>query len=126
MIPEGGSIILNSTILVHSGLETSTVYSASKSAILSLSKTLAIELAGRNIRVNTISPGPINTPIYSKMGMEGKVLDEFAAGVLAKVPLKRFGNASDVAQAALFLASHESAFMTGSEISVDGGKSKTF
>jgi NAD(P)-dependent dehydrogenase (short-subunit alcohol dehydrogenase family) len=126
MMPEGGSIILNSTILVHSGLETSTVYSASKSAILSLSKTLAIELAGRNIRVNTISPGPINTPIYSKMGMEGKVLDEFAAGVLAKVPLKRFGNASDIANAALFLASQDSAFMTGSEISIDGGKSKTF
>ncbi|HEX5168054.1 MAG TPA: SDR family oxidoreductase [Cyclobacteriaceae bacterium] len=126
LIPEGGSVILNSTILVHSGLETSAAYSASKGAILSLSKTLAIELAGRKIRVNTISPGPISTPIYSKMGMEQEVLEEFAAGVMAKIPLKRFGDAHDVAQAALFLASAESNFMTGTEISVDGGKSKTF
>lgn len=126
LIPEGGSIILNSTILVHSGLETSAAYSASKGAVLSLGKTLAIELASRNIRVNSISPGPISTPIYSKMGMQEDALNEFAARVLAKVPLKRFGDSKDVAQAALFLASSESSFMTGSELSVDGGKSKTF
>ena len=126
LIPEGGSIILNSTILVHSGLETTSAYSASKGAVLSLSKTLALELAGRNIRVNSISPGPIHTPIYSKMGMAEDVLKEFAAGIQAKVPLKRFGTSEDVAQAALFLASTDSSFMTASEISVDGGKSKTF
>jgi NAD(P)-dependent dehydrogenase (short-subunit alcohol dehydrogenase family) len=124
LIPSGGSIILNSTILVHSGLETTAAYSASKGALLSLGKTLAIELASRQIRVNAISPGPISTPIYGKMGMPEEALKEFAAG--AKIPLKRFGEAKDVAQAALFLASQESSFMTGSEISVDGGKSKTF
>jgi NAD(P)-dependent dehydrogenase (short-subunit alcohol dehydrogenase family) len=126
MISNGGSIILNSTILVHSGLQGSTAYSASKGAVLTLSKTLAMELADRNIRVNSISPGPINTPIYSKLGMTEAALQEFAAGVQAKIPLKRFGEAHDVAQAALFLASGESSFMTGSEIMVDGGKSKTF
>lgn len=126
LITDGGSVILNSTILVHTGLETTSAYSASKGAVLSLSKTLAVELAGRNIRVNSISPGPINTPIYSKIGMPEEALKEFAAGVQAKVPLKRFGEASDVAQAALFLASEDSGFMTGSEVSVDGGKSKTF
>ncbi|MFZ6013817.1 MAG: SDR family oxidoreductase [Bacteroidota bacterium] len=126
MIPEGGSVILNSTILVHSGLETSSAYSASKGAVLSLGKTLAIELAARNIRVNSIAPGPISTPIYSKMGMPEDALKEFAAGVQAKVPLKRFGEPKDVAQVALFLASQESGFLTGAEISVDGGKSKTF
>ena len=126
LIPDGGSVILNSTILVHSGLETTSAYSASKGAVLSLSKTLAVELAVRNIRVNSISPGPISTPIYSKMGMPEEALKEFAAGVQAKVPLKRFGEASDIAQAALFLASQDSSFMTGSEVSVDGGKSKTF
>lgn len=125
-IPDGGSVILNSTILVHSGLETSSAYSASKGAVLSLAKTLAVELAGRNIRVNSISPGPINTPIYSKMGMPADVLQEFAAGIQAKVPLKRFGTSDDVAQAALYLASDDSSFVTGSEISVDGGKSKAF
>jgi NAD(P)-dependent dehydrogenase (short-subunit alcohol dehydrogenase family) len=126
MIPNGGSIILNSTILVHNGMHGSTAYSASKGAVLTLGKTLSIELADRNIRVNSISPGPINTPIYSKLGMDEAALQEFAAGVLAKVPLKRFGEAHDVAQAALFLASSDSSFMTGSEVLVDGGKSKTF
>jgi NAD(P)-dependent dehydrogenase (short-subunit alcohol dehydrogenase family) len=124
LIPEGGSIILNSTILVHSGLETTSAYSASKGAVLSLGKTLAVELAAKNIRVNSISPGPINTPIYSKMGMDEATLSQFAAGVQAKIPLKRFGGSEDVAQAALYLA--DSMFVTGSEITVDGGKSKTF
>jgi NAD(P)-dependent dehydrogenase (short-subunit alcohol dehydrogenase family) len=126
LMPKGGSIILNSTILVHSGLETTSAYSASKGAILSLSKTLAVELAGKDIRVNTISPGPINTPIYSKMGMPEDVLAEFASGVQAKVPLKRFGEAKDVAQVALFLALPETSYITGAEIPIDGGKSKTF
>jgi NAD(P)-dependent dehydrogenase (short-subunit alcohol dehydrogenase family) len=126
MIPEGGSIILNSTILVHSGLETTAAYSASKGAVLSLGKTLSIELAVRNIRVNSISPGPISTPIYNKMGMQEEALRQFAAGVQAKVPLKKFGESKDVAQLALFLASSESSFMTGAEVAVDGGKSNTF
>lgn len=126
LIPEGGSIILNSTILVHSGLETASAYAASKGALLSLNKTLAIELAARGIRVNSISPGPISTPIYSKMGMPDDMLQSFAAGVQAKIPMKRFGEARDVAQVALFLATGESSFLTGSEISVDGGKSQTF
>jgi NAD(P)-dependent dehydrogenase (short-subunit alcohol dehydrogenase family) len=126
LITPGGSIILNSTILVHSGLHGSTAYSASKAAVLTLGKTLAMELADRNIRVNSISPGPISTPIYSKLGMTEEALEEFAAGVQAKIPMKRFGEALDIAQAALFLASGDSSFMTGSEIQVDGGKSKTF
>jgi NAD(P)-dependent dehydrogenase (short-subunit alcohol dehydrogenase family) len=126
LIASGGSIILNSTILVHSGLQGSAAYSASKAAVLALGKTLAMELADRNIRVNSISPGPISTPIYSKLGMTDEALEEFAASVQAKIPMKRFGEALDIAQAALFLASPDSSFMTGSEIQVDGGKSKTF
>jgi NAD(P)-dependent dehydrogenase (short-subunit alcohol dehydrogenase family) len=126
MVKDGGSIIFNSTILVHSGLENTAAYSASKGAVLSLGKTLAIELSVRNIRVNSISPGPISTPIYAKMGMPEDVLQEFAAGVQQKIPLKRFGQASDVASAALFLAGDESLFMTGSEITVDGGMQITF
>jgi NAD(P)-dependent dehydrogenase (short-subunit alcohol dehydrogenase family) len=126
MIANGGSIILNATILVHAGLHGSSAYSASKGAVLTLGKTLAMELADRNIRVNCISPGPISTPIYSKLGMDDTALQDFATGVLAKIPMKRFGEAHDIASAALFLASNESSFMTGAEILVDGGKSKTF
>jgi NAD(P)-dependent dehydrogenase (short-subunit alcohol dehydrogenase family) len=126
LLADGSSIILNSTIILHSGMETTTAYAASKGAVLSFCKTLAIELAGRQIRVNSISPGPINTPIYSKMGMPEETLKEFAADIMAKIPLKRFGESEDVANAALFLASSESSFMTGTELFVDGGKSIAF
>ncbi|MBC7935179.1 MAG: SDR family oxidoreductase [Rhizobacter sp.] len=126
LLPAKGSVILNATILAHCGFETSTVYSASKAALISLTKTLAIELAAKQIRVNTISPGPINTPIYTKMGIPQEVLTEFAAGVQAKIPMNRFGAPEDIANAALFLASSESTFVTGAEIRVDGGKSITF
>jgi len=126
LIPAEGTIILNATILAHCGFENASAYSASKAAVLSLGKTLAIELAPQRIRINTISPGPINTPIYEKMGFPEEVLQEFAAGVQAKIPLQMFGAPEDVASAALFLASSESAFMTGSEITVDGGKRITF
>jgi len=126
MIADGGSVILNSTILVHSGAETTAVYSASKGALLSLNKTLAVELAPRHIRVNSISPGPISTPIYSKMGMPEEQLKAFVESIQTKIPLKRFGDTNDVAQAALFLASSDSKFLTGSEITVDGGISQTF
>lgn len=126
LIPNGGAVILNTTVLVHVGLATAASYSASKGALLSLNKTLAIELANRNIRVNAIAPGPINTPIYGKMGMDEASLSAFAEGVRTQIPLQRFGEASDIAQVALFLASDDSRFLTGSEITVDGGKGITF
>ncbi len=122
MVPNEGSIILNSTILVHSGLHTTSAYSASKGAVLSLTKTLASELAEKNIRVNCISPGPISTPIYGKMGMPEDVLQEFATSIQSKIPMQRFGNPDEIAHAALFLASNNSSFITGTEITVDGGK----
>ena len=126
IISSSGSIILNSTILVHSGLETSAVYSSSKGAVLSLNKTLAVELAPKNIRVNCISPGPISTPIYSKMGMSEEALQQFATAVQAKIPMKRFGSSDDIAKAALFSASDESSFISGAELAIDGAKSLTF
>jgi NAD(P)-dependent dehydrogenase (short-subunit alcohol dehydrogenase family) len=126
LIPDGGSIILNATVLTEIGLETSTAYSASKGALVPFRKTLALELAGRNIRINSISPGPVETPIYVKTGMPEDELKELAAGVLQKIPLKRFGQPEEIATAALFLASSESSFMTGADILVDGGKAVTF
>lgn len=123
LLPNGASVILNTTIIVHSGFATASAYSASKGALLSLGKTLAIELADRKIRVNCISPGPIATPIFSKTGMSEEVLNEFAAGIQAKIPLKEFGQPEHIAKAALFLASDDSSFVTGAEFSVDGGMS---
>ena len=127
LIPDGGNIILNASIVAHIGLEGSSTYSAAKAAILSLTKTLAIELAPRGIRVNCVSPGPVDTPIFGKVGLPQEVLQEFAAGVQEKIPLKRFGRAAEVAKAALFLASNgNSSFVTGIELVIDGGKSITF
>lgn len=126
MISPGGSIILNTTVLVHNGAATASSYAGSKGAVLALGKTLAIELANRNIRVNVVSPGPIETPIYGKMGMDETALKEFTASVQAKVPLQRFGEANEVAQAALFLASADSSFITGTEITIDGGTGVNF
>ena len=126
LIPEGGSIVLNSSIVSHIGLEGSSAYSASKAAMLSLGKTMAVELAGKNIRVNSISPGAINTSIFAKTGMDEATIQQFAQSVIAKIPLKRFGEADEIAKSVLFLASSDSSYITGIELVIDGGKMVTF
>lgn len=121
IMKDGGSIILNASVLASTGMATASVYSASKAALRSLSRTLAAETAPRNIRVNTISPGPVSTPIYGKMGLPKEALDQMAKHISEQVPMKRFGNPDEVARAALFLASDDSTYTTGAEIFVDGG-----
>ena len=126
MINEGGSIVFVSSMLAHLGYAGGAAYSASKAGLISLGKTLAVELAPRNIRVNTISPGLISTPIYAKAGMSPEAMQGFATQVVPTIPLKRFGESENIAQAALFLASNDSGYMTGSEMTVDGGKRMAF
>ena len=87
----------------------------------SLARTLAAELQPRKIRVNAISPGPIDTPIYGRLGMPPEAVKELADNVLQQTPMHRFGSADEVAKVALFLASDQSSYLTGTEISVDGG-----
>ncbi len=118
---DGGSIILNASALASTGMATASVYSATKAGLRSFSRTIAAETAPRRIRVNTISPGPISTPIYNKMGLPKEALDQMAKGIAEGVPLKRFGSPEEVAKAVLFLASDDSTYTTGSEIFVDGG-----
>jgi NAD(P)-dependent dehydrogenase (short-subunit alcohol dehydrogenase family) len=122
-INEGGAIIFNTTVLAHGTMVGNSAYGASKSALISLSKTLAVELAGRKIRVNSLSPGAISTPIYGKLGMNEAELGTFAASFIPKIPLARFGEASEIAKAAAFLASDEASYVTGAELLVDGGTS---
>ena len=124
LIPDGGSIVLTSTVAVHFGMPGASIYAAGKAALNSLAKTLAIELADRRIRINVISPGPISTPIFGKMGMDKETLDQVAAGILAGVPLKRFGTSEEIAKSVAFLASDEAAFITGQELVADGGMSQ--
>ncbi|MGL4231774.1 MAG: SDR family oxidoreductase [Casimicrobium sp.] len=120
-IKDGGSIAFNASIVKDVGFPGSTVYSATKAAVASLARTLAAELAVRKIRVNSISPGPIAKPIYDKMGMPKDNLDQFAGHMQSIVPLKRFGGADEVGELALFLAGDQSRYITGIDITIDGG-----
>jgi len=115
------SIVLNASINAHIGMPNTSFYGASKAALLSLSRTLSAELIPRGIRVNAISPGPIATPLYSKLGLSAAELKAVSDSLQNQVPVKRFGKASEIAKAVVFLGSDESAFTVGSELIIDGG-----
>jgi len=120
VIPDGGTIILTASTAASSGGANMSVYAATKPALRSFGRTLAAELAPRNIRVNTVSPGPIETPIFGKTGLAAEQIDGFLADAKVRVPLKRLGRPEEVAAAALFLAA-DATFVTGGEIIVGGG-----
>jgi len=117
------SIVLNGSVNAHIGMPNSSVYGATKAAIISLARTLSGELIGRGIRVNAISPGPISTPLYGKLGFSDADLKAVAASIQGQVPAGRFGDAGEIAKAVVFLASDEAAFTVGSELLIDGGMS---
>lgn len=117
------SIVLNTSINAHIGMPNSSVYAASKAALISLARTLSGELISRGVRVNAISPGPISTPLYGKLGFTEAQLQEVAGSILTQIPAGRFGEPSEIAKAVVFLASDESAFTVGSELIIDGGMS---
>jgi NAD(P)-dependent dehydrogenase (short-subunit alcohol dehydrogenase family) len=117
------SIILNASVNAHVGMPNTSVYGASKAALLSLTRTLSGELISRGIRVNAVSPGPIVTPLYSKLGFSQEQLKNVSASIQSQVPAGRFGHPSEIANAVLFLASDESAFTVGADLLIDGGLS---
>jgi NAD(P)-dependent dehydrogenase (short-subunit alcohol dehydrogenase family) len=102
----------------------SSVYAATKAAVRSLVRTGAAELADAGVRVNAVSPGPVETPLYGKLGMSADVVQGFAKSLIEQIPLKRFGRPEEIARAMLFLASDDASFMTGEEIVVDGGMTR--
>ena len=120
VLSDGASIILTSSAGALRGIPGLSAYSASKAALRSLGMTIAVELAPRKIRVNTITPGPINTPIGGKMGLTPEQMAGFGE-MIARVPLKRPGEADEIAAAALYFASNDSRFTTGTELVIDGG-----
>ncbi len=123
LMGEGTSVVINASINAYIGMPNSSVYAASKAAVISMARTLSGELVGRGIRVNAISPGPIETPIFSKMGMSDEQLQETASAIQQQIPMGRFGKPEEIAKAALFLASDDSSFVIGAELVADGGMS---
>lgn len=121
LISKGGSIILTSSGLGHASFAGYGPYGASKAGLHSLARTWSTELAERGIRVNTISPGPIETPILDKQLGPSVTPDELRKNFAQLVPMKRIGQPEDVAAAALFLASDESSYISGIDLPVDGG-----
>jgi len=121
LLKDGASVIITSSTVAHFGMAGSSAYSLTKAALNNLAKSLAVELAPRKIRVNVVSPGPIETPLFGKMGLQKEEQEKVASNILSQVPLGRFGRADEIAKAVGYLASDDSAFMTGAELLIDGG-----
>jgi len=121
ILNNGGSIINLSSINAYTGMPNTAIYAASKAALNSYTRTAATELAPRNIRVNSVNPGPVNTPIFGKTGMPETDLNNFASAIQNRIPLKRFGEPNDIANLVTFLASDDASFITGGEYNIDGG-----
>ncbi|CEG58304.1 SDR family oxidoreductase [Legionella fallonii] len=121
LMRKGSSIILTSSSLQQRALPGGSVYSASKAAVRSFGRGFAADLVDKGIRVNVISPGPVETPIYKKMGLSEEKLNMMSQKMTERVPLKRMGHPDELAKAALFLASDDSDFIFGAELCVDGG-----
>ena len=121
LLSRGASVVLNASINAHMGLPNSSVYGASKAAVVNLAKTLSADLLPKGVRVNVVSPGPVTTPIFDRMGLPEKQGREMKEWITSMVPLKRFGQPEEIAAAVLYLASGESQFVVGTELIVDGG-----
>lgn len=121
ILNDGASIINLSSVNAYTGMPNTAVYAASKAALNSYTRTAATELAPRKIRINSVNPGPVETPIFGKTGMPEEQLNEFAQAIQNRVPLKRFGKPEDIAHLVVFLASDDASFITGGEYNIDGG-----
>jgi NAD(P)-dependent dehydrogenase (short-subunit alcohol dehydrogenase family) len=121
MMPKGSAIVLNASINAHLGMPGTTVYGATKAAVVNMAKTLSADLLDRSIRVNAISPGPVTSALLTRDGIPQEKLQETKDWIQSQVPIKRFGTPEEIAGAVLYLTSSEAAFVVGAELMVDGG-----
>lgn len=124
LLNKGGSIILTTSGSNTKGMPGSNVYAATKAAVRSLARTLSAELLPLGIRVNALSPGPIETPIFGKMGLSQEEIEGMAERIQSSTPIGRFGQPEEIARAALFLGSSDSTYVVGAELVADGGFSQ--
>src|SRR5438309_10020775 len=121
LMPDGASIILNASIVASKGLSSNSVYSATKAAVRSFARTWTTDLKDRRIRVNAVSPGPIDTPGLNNLVASSEASQQRMAAISTIVPLGRLGTPDEIAKAVVFLASDDSSYITGTELFVDGG-----
>ena len=121
LFQDGGSIILNASVNASKGIEASSVYSATKAAVRSFARTWTADLKHSKIRVNAISPGPIDTPIFNGLNQSKEEIEQLKKSLITSVPMGRMGSPDEIAKVVSFLASDESSFVTGIELFVDGG-----
>ena len=121
LLSKGSSVLFNTSAVQAKGFPGASIYAGTKAALRTVVRVAAAELAPLGLRVNAISPGPVETPIYGKLDMPQEAVDAFAQQVVSGVPLGRFGSSEEVANVALFLASDQSSYVHGAEITVDGG-----
>lgn len=121
LMPEGGSIIVNASVVASKGLPANSVYSATKAAVRSFARTWTTDLKSRRIRVNAVSPGSIDTPGLNDLLASSEVGDQRRKAITSAVPLGRFGTPDEIAKAVVFLASDDAGYVTGAELFVDGG-----
>jgi NAD(P)-dependent dehydrogenase (short-subunit alcohol dehydrogenase family) len=120
LMQPGGAIVLNASVAASKGNPVGSVYGASKAAVRSFGRTIAAELVERGIRVNVVSPGPIETPIFERTA-NAQQAAAIKATLLGRNPMKRFGTTDEVTAAVLFLASDAASYITGVDLLVDGG-----
>lgn len=121
LLKNGASVILNSSVVNNKGMENFSVYNATKAAVRSFARSLTSDLKERKIRVNSLSPGPIETPFFSKTSLTEDQIQGMASGIAQAVPLGRFGSSDEIADAVIWLASNQSSYVTGIDLPIDGG-----